>query len=129
MELQLKLLNSSEEALSLSAWLRNYLTESRDLGISWHNRAAVIKQKLFYIKEHLRLNYGKELYPDRSEEKWFPAYVSLWELISQVYADANIYVKYGRRMPVTPKKKIETGITMSLKMALDEFDKFLTKDF
>ena len=108
---QLDLLDSNHGMQSVTSWLRKYLNEARDLNTPWQQRASMVIDRLYPLKEYLRTNYSKNLYPNREESEWFKSYVALWKSISQAYAAAKTY----REMNLT-------------KLALDSFEEFIEKD-
>ena len=124
---QLDLLNAKDDIMSVASWLRNYMREARDNRIPWVKRAKDIKGKLYLLKEYLRNNYSKDIYPNREQEEWFEPYVSLWESISQAYAVAKTYTWMGATTKVNERKRLEISISFRTREALNSFEEFIER--
>ena len=124
---QLDLLNSKDDIMSVASWLRKYMTEARDNRKLWLQRAKAIKGRLYLLKEYLRDNYSKDIYPNREQEDWFESYVSLWESISQAYAVAKTYTWMGATTKTNERKRLEISISFRTREALNSFEEFIER--
>ena len=125
---QLELLDSNHGMQSVVSWLRKYLKESRALNRPWQQRARMVKDRLYPLKEYLRTNYSKNLYPNREESEWFKSYVALWKAISQAYAAAKTYRETELTTKPILRRQLQQAITWRTNLALDSFEEFIEKD-